>query len=243
MQEKQRKSMCYTFLVIIQTEQVLTQEVTLTSEEEHPSTALLEQLAQVAVVDHAWQPGFIRSALHVLGVRPLELTEGPALFTNTCYYQIEFHPFDHREAFVLLPGEECKRLVDTYYRASEQAIVAAIIRLYPTAIRIYWAQMELEQRRRRKERQEKQVCCQHGNALITVYDEYSTTYTLQEGKIVESQQDAAPSPLWKVEVLCPDCHMSVVYPDWRQAPEPLRTYGHRCFHAARPLSSPRFGLD
>lgn len=73
------------------------------------------------------------------------------------------------------------------------------------------------------------MSCEHGNARIMLYEEQSTRYTLQAGVITDIDDDIEAQPLLKADVSCPDCQLSVTYPNWHQAPEPLLNYCQRIF--------------
>jgi hypothetical protein len=76
------------------------------------------------------------------------------------------------------------------------------------------------------------MSCLHENAVITFYEEKGTVYCLQARVIAKTNNDIKPQPLQKVTITCPDCPLvDVTYPDWRQAPEPLRTY---CQNVRKP---------
>jgi hypothetical protein len=224
----QQENSLYTFQVTLETEQLLEQVVVITTDEEHPSTATLERLARATFDDHAWQHRDISPNSRVVGVKRIE-DKKSVLSTDKCYYQLEFHLYDHTESYVLLPGENWRRFVEEYRHQMVDHIVADILHQYPGATRVYSAQMEAEQKKRQEEYEEKQASCAHENAWITLYEKYQTTYKLKGGEISETDEDLEPDPLWGVEFTCPDCHLCGYYPDWTNAPEPLRTY---CQHGA-----------
>jgi len=227
MRKQQQENNTYTFQITIETEQVLEQTVFITMDEEHPSDATLERLAERGFDDHAWERRDISPNIRVVGVKQIEYKKS-GLSTDKCYYQLEFHPLDHTESFVLLPGENWRRFVAKYHRETQDQVVADIQHLYPGALRLYSTQMEEEQNRRQEEYEEKQASCTHENAWITLSEKYQTTYTLKGGEISETEKDIEPDPLWGVEFTCPDCHLCGYYPDWTNAPEPLRTYCQHC---------------
>jgi len=76
---------------------------------------------------------------------------------------------------------------------------------------------------------ERNATCLHRNATITFYEVSAKDHKLQEGEVVDSDDDHAPEPLKKVDVKCPDCPLSETYMDWHRAPEPIRTYCLRIY--------------
>jgi hypothetical protein len=150
MRMQQQENNTYTFQVTLETEQLLEQVMVITTDEEYPSTATLERLAHDKFDDHAWRRGDISPNIRVVGVKPIEYKKSE-LSTDKCYYQLEFHPLDHTESFVLLPGESWRRSFGEYHRTAEELVIAEIVHQYPDAIRIYSTQMAEEQKRRQEE--------------------------------------------------------------------------------------------
>jgi hypothetical protein len=66
--------------------------------------------------------------------------------------------------------------------------------------------------------------CRHENSIITLYEEQSTLYQLVGGVVEDINDDIEAKPIFKTDISCPDCNLSITDPDWTQTPEPLLTY-------------------
>ncbi|GHP00724.1 hypothetical protein KSF_107710 [Reticulibacter mediterranei] len=155
-----------------------------------------------------------------------------ALSTDQFYYALEFssipkiYTHDRVKAFILLANEYEKHLMGIYDHGKQQAI-EDIERSYPTALRVLVGRLDAEIIRRREERK---ATCTHENGILSLYDKHQTDYTLQGGKPVANNEDLEPDLLYEVDFCCSQCDTCISYPDWRKAPEPIRTYASRCFH-------------